>query len=220
MDRESRDPFDLLDELENELGIETYACNWPIGSGKEFQGVYDRRAGQLLFFSGVSGKNRADKLEIDLDDAKVSELIGEKRHAQLKDDVELLGAGREFDMEEVQRGALSPVFFCSALTNFGVELFQEFSPPPPRPPPRGPGPGWPGWPASSPLLGVRFPDYAKRNKPAPLPPPSSARASSSATRNIITCRKQKMRLSQPQQLMASEREIVDEGVRGRHHRRL
>ena len=63
MDRESRDPFDLLDELENELGIETYACNWPIGSGKEFQGVYDRRAGQLLFFSGVSGKNRADKLE-------------------------------------------------------------------------------------------------------------------------------------------------------------
>ena len=125
MDRESRDPFDLLDELENELGIETYACNWPIGSGKEFQGVYDRRAGQLLFFSGISGKNRADKLEIDLDDAKVSELIGEKRHAQLKDDVELLGAGREFDMEEVQRGALSPVFFGSALTNFGVEPFLE-----------------------------------------------------------------------------------------------
>ena len=82
MDRESRDPFDLLDELENELGIETYACNWPIGSGKEFQGVYDRRAGQLLFFSGISGKNRADKLEIDLDDAKVSELIGEKRQGR------------------------------------------------------------------------------------------------------------------------------------------
>ena len=125
MDRESRDPFDLLDELENELGIETYACNWPIGSGKEFQGVYDRRAGQLLFFSGVSGKNRADKLEIDLDDEKVSELIGEKRHNQLKDDVELLGAGREFDMAEVQRGELSPVFFGSALTNFGVEPFLE-----------------------------------------------------------------------------------------------
>ena len=62
--------------------------------------MYDRRAGQLLFFSGVSGKNRADKLEIDLDDEKVSELIGEKRHNQLKDDVELLGAGREFDMAE------------------------------------------------------------------------------------------------------------------------
>ena len=56
MDRETRDPFDLLDELENELGIETYACNWPIGCGKEFQGVYDRRSSQLLFFSGISGK--------------------------------------------------------------------------------------------------------------------------------------------------------------------
>lgn len=57
MDREARDPFELLDELENELGIETYACNWPMGSGREFQGVYDRRSSQLIFFSGVSGKN-------------------------------------------------------------------------------------------------------------------------------------------------------------------
>ena len=56
MDREARDPFELLDELENELGIETYACNWPMGSGREFQGVYDRRSSQLIFFSGVSGK--------------------------------------------------------------------------------------------------------------------------------------------------------------------
>ena len=94
MDRESRDPFELLDELENELGIETYACNWPMGSGREFQGVYDRRSSQLIFFSGVSGKKRADKMEIDLYDPQVAELIGERRHQQLIDDVELLGAGR------------------------------------------------------------------------------------------------------------------------------
>ncbi|EKC63714.1 peptide chain release factor 3 (bRF-3), partial [human gut metagenome] len=74
MDREARDPFELLDELENELGIETYACNWPIGSGKEFQGVYDRRGEQLLLFSGVSGKNRADKLAVTLDDPQVTEI--------------------------------------------------------------------------------------------------------------------------------------------------
>ena len=127
MDREARDPFELLDELENELGIETYACNWPMGSGREFQGVYDRRSSQLIFFSGVSGKNRADKMEIDLYDPQVADLIGERRHQQLIDDVELLGAGREFDLEEVRAGRLSPVFFGSALTNFGVEPFlKEF----------------------------------------------------------------------------------------------
>ena len=98
MDRESKDPFDLLDELEQELGIETYACNWPIGSGKEFQGVYDREHQQILFFSGLSGKNKAEKLEIDLTDPAVGERIGQSRHQQLMDDVELLGAGREFDM--------------------------------------------------------------------------------------------------------------------------
>ena len=66
MDREAKDPFDLLDELEKELGIETYAMNWPIGSGKEFRGVYDRQKNRLLFFSGVSGRNRADSVEVDL----------------------------------------------------------------------------------------------------------------------------------------------------------
>ena len=91
MDREARDPFELLDELENELGIETYACNWPIGSGKEFQGVYDRRGEQLLLFSGVSGKNRADKLAVTLDDPQVTEILGERRHAQLRDDVDQIG---------------------------------------------------------------------------------------------------------------------------------
>ena len=106
MDREARDPFELLDELENELGIETYACNWPMGSGREFQGVYDRRSSQLIFFSGVSGKNRADKMEIDLYDPQVAQLIGERRHQQLIDDVELLGAGREFDLDEVRAGRL------------------------------------------------------------------------------------------------------------------
>ena len=134
MDREAKDPFDLLDELENELGIETYAVNWPIGCGKEFQGVYNRRGQHIDFFSGVSGKRRADREEVLLDDPRVGELIGADRWQQLRDDVELLGAGREFDMDEVRRGRLSPVFFGSALTNFGVEPFLEaflqMTPPP------------------------------------------------------------------------------------------
>ena len=126
MDRETRDPFDLLDEVERELGIETYAMNWPIGSGKDFMGVYDRQRSQLLFFSGLNGKAKADKMEVDLYDPQVAQLLdSEKKHQQLIDDVELLSAGREMDMEAVKNGQLSPVFFGSALTNFGVEPFLE-----------------------------------------------------------------------------------------------
>ncbi|MBQ3216238.1 MAG: peptide chain release factor 3, partial [Oscillospiraceae bacterium] len=126
LDRETKDPFDLLDEVERELGIETYAVNWPIGCGKEFQGVYDRQKEQINFFSGVSGKKRAERLDVALEDELVDEMIGSRRAAQLRDDVELLGAGREFDMDEVRSGSLSPVFFGSALTNFGVEPFLEY----------------------------------------------------------------------------------------------
>ena len=193
------------------------ACNWPIGSGKEFQGVYDRRAGQLLFFSGVSGKNRADKLEIDLDDEKVSELIGEKRHNQLKDDVELLGAGREFDMAEVQRGELSPVFFGSALTNFGVEPFlEEFLRMTPSPLPRV---------ADCGEIDTFSPDFsafvfkiqANMNKAHRDRLAFMRICSGKFERDAEYYHVQggkKMRLSQPQQLMASEREIVDEAYAG------
>ena len=135
MDRETQDPFDLLDEVERELGIETYAMNWPIGCGKDFMGVYDRQKSQLLFFSGLNGKAKADKMEVDLYDPKVAQLLdSERKHQQLIDDVELLSAGREMDMEAVRNGQLSPVFFGSALTNFGIEPFLEsflqLTPPP------------------------------------------------------------------------------------------
>ena len=217
MDRESKDPFDLLDELENELGIETYACNWPIGSGREFQGVYDRRAGRLLFFSGVSGKNRADKAEVDLYDDKVSELLGERRCSQLRDDVELLGAGREFDMDEVRAGQLSPVFFGSALTNFGVEPFlEEFLHMTPSPLARE---------ADCGMIDTFSPDFsafvfkiqanmnkAHRDRLAFMRICSGKFERDAEYYHVQGNRK--MRLSQPQQLMASEREIVDEAYAG------
>ena len=217
MDRETKDPFDLLDELENELGIETYACNWPIGCGKEFQGVYDRRSSQLLFFSGVSGKSRADKMEIQLDAPAVSALIGEKRHRQLMDDVELLGAGREFDMDEVRSGTLSPVFFGSALTNFGVEPFlEEFLRMTPSPLARE---------ADCGVIDTFSPDFsafvfkiqanmnkAHRDRLAFMRI-CSGKFERDAEYYHVQGNK-KMRLSQPQQLMASEREIVDEAYAG------
>ena len=217
MDRESKDPFDLLDELEHELGIETYACNWPIGSGKEFQGVYDREHQQILFFSGVSGKNKAEKLEVELTDPAVGERIGQSRHQQLMDDVELLGAGREFDLEEVRAGRLSPVFFGSALTNFGVEPFlEEFLRMTPPPLSRE---------ADCGVIDAFSPDFsafvfkiqANMNK---------AHRDRLAFMRICSGKferdqeyfhvqgNKKMRLSQPQQLMAQEREIVEEAYAG------
>ncbi len=123
MDRETKDPLALCEEVERELGIDTYPVNWPIGCGREFAGVYDRERSRILFFQGEGHGKNAEATEVDLDDPKVGELIGEKRWSTLRDEVELLGAGREFDMEAVRAGKLSPVFFGSALTNFGVEPF-------------------------------------------------------------------------------------------------
>ncbi len=217
MDRDSKDPFDLLDELERELGIETYAMNWPIGSGKDFQGVYDRENSQLLFFSGVSGKNRAEKQAIDLYDPQVDGILGPEKHAQLIDDVELLSAGRELDLEEVRGGRLSPVFFGSALTNFGVEPFlEEFLRMTPPPLSRT---------ADCGVVDAFDPDFsafvfkiqanmnkAHRDRLAFLRICSGKFLREAEYYHVQGGKK--MRLSQPQQLMAAEREIVDEAYAG------
>ena len=125
MDRETRDPLELCEEVERELGIDTYPMNWPIGCGKEFRGVYDRHEEKILFFSAEGKGQKASSMQITLDDPRLVETLGESRAANLRDEVELLGAGRDFDMEAVRRGTLSPVFFGSALTNFGIEPFLK-----------------------------------------------------------------------------------------------
>ena len=218
MDRETRDPFDLLDEVERELGIETYAMNWPIGCGKDFQGVYDRENGQLLFFSGVSGKNRAGKQEVDLYAPQVAVLLdSESKHQQLIEDVELLSAGREMDMEAVRCGQLSPVFFGSALTNFGIEPFLEsflkLTPPPLS------------RTADCGVVDAFSPDFsafvfkiqanmnkAHRDRLAFMRICSGKFQRDAEYYHMQSGRK--MRLSQPQQLMAAEREIVEEAYAG------
>lgn len=125
MDRDANDTFDLLDEIEKELGIATCPVNWPIGSGKKFRGVYDRNTKKVLTFSDTQkGTKEGIEEEIDIDDPRLSELIDEDQRETLMDEIELLdGASAEFDQEMVSKGQLSPVFFGSALTNFGVETF-------------------------------------------------------------------------------------------------
>lgn len=125
MDREARDPFELLDDIEGELSLKTYPMNWPIGSGKDFKGVYDRNSSKVIVFSGGNhGQSEVETITGDVNDDKIKELLGEPLHNKLMEDIELLDiAGDEFDLDAVQRGELSPVFFGSALTNFGVEPF-------------------------------------------------------------------------------------------------
>ena len=131
LDREARDPFDLMEEIESVLGIGTYPMNWPIGSGRNFRGVFDRQTRHVLAFEGEGRGNSTKKvaeIEAELGDNALDELIGENNHENLMGDIELLdGAGDELKLDDVAVGKLSPVFFGSALTNFGVEPFlKEF----------------------------------------------------------------------------------------------
>ena len=127
MDREATDPFELIDEIETVLGIRTCPINWPIGSGKNFKGVYDRQKETITrFFAANNGQKEVESVEVKLGDANLDEIIGKENHDTLMEEIELLdGASDEYDLERIQAGKLSPVFFGSALTNFGVETFLK-----------------------------------------------------------------------------------------------
>ena len=127
LDRPGRSPLELLDEIEQELGLQTYAVNWPIGMGDLFQGVYDRRSQQIhLFERSQHGSREAIDTAIDLGDPRIESLLEQGLYHQFKDELELIeGAGSELDLEAVHQGKMTPVFFGSAMTNFGVELFLD-----------------------------------------------------------------------------------------------
>ncbi len=125
MDREARDSFDLLDEIEKELGIPTCPVNWPIGSGSLFRGVFERETRTIeLFEDTMKGTRMGTVKKISFDDPGIAEYVEDEAMEQLQEEIELLdGAGADFDQALVDAGELSPVFFGSALMNFGVESF-------------------------------------------------------------------------------------------------
>ena len=219
MDRDANDTFDLLDEIEKELGIATCPVNWPIGSGKNFKGVYDRNTKKVMIFEDtLKGTKEGVERDIDIDDPKLEAEIGVDARATLLEEVELLdGASAEFDMELVAKGELSPVFFGSALTNFGVETFlQHFLQMTTSPLPRKADVGEID-PFSPDFSAFVFKIQANMNKAhrdriAFMRICSGKFDAGMEVTHIQGGRK--MRLSQPQQMMAQERKIIEEAYAG------
>ena len=220
MDREARDPFDLLEEIENVLGIQTYPMNWPIGCGTSFKGVYDRTEKEILAFSynGKMGVSQAISKSAKLGDPCLDDLITPQLHENLSNDIELLdGASYDFDKQMVSQGKLTPVFFGSALTNFGVEPFiKEFLNLTSSPLPRQSDIGIID-PKNEDFSAFVFKIQANMNKSHRDRIAFMRICSGKFERGMEVFHVQagkKIKLSQSTQLMASERETVDEAYAG------
>jgi len=225
MDRPSRDPLELLDELEKVLGIATYPINWPLGSGPTFRGVYDRQTRDMHFFERTEhGAKRAPVRITGIDDPQIASLTDETTYREFRDGLELLeGAGTSFDRGALMAGDATPVFFGSAVTNFGVALFLD------RfldmaPPPRGRSALRAGDtesktvpPESEDFSGFVFKiqanmDPRHRDRVAFLRVCSGKFERDMTVRNVRTGKD--VRVTRAMKLFASEREVVDEAYAG------
>ena len=220
MDRDANDTFDLLDDIEKELGIATCPMNWPIGSGKSFKGVYDREKRCVITYSDTEkGTKEGEATEIPLSELdKLTGFVGENLKEKLLEEIELLdGASAEFDLEQIQAGELTPVFFGSALTNFGVEDFlQHFLQMTTTPLPRRADIGLID-PVEHDFSAFVFKIQANMNK-AHRDRIAFMRICSGkfeADMDVKHVQSQRvMRLSQPQQIMANDRKILSEAYAG------
>ncbi|KUY26443.1 peptide chain release factor 3 [Elizabethkingia ursingii] len=139
LDREGKDAFDLLDEVEQKLGLHVTPLSWPIGMGAEFQGIYNIWENNIQLFLEDKKQKVGEAIKIeDVNDPKIDELVGEKAASALREEIELTtSVYPEFDREAYMKGDLQPVFFGSALNNFGVrELLDAFIEIAPMPQPK------------------------------------------------------------------------------------
>src|SRR5262249_45086850 len=122
LDREGRDPFELLDEIAHDLQLEVVPASWPIGMGREFRGCYDLFADQLILMERTRGEYLQEGITVaGLADPKLDELLPDTAVVKLRDDVAMIrGLCPAFDLESYRGGHLTPVFFGSAVNNFGV----------------------------------------------------------------------------------------------------
>jgi peptide chain release factor 3 len=129
LDREGRDPYELLDEVETKLNIKVRPLSWPIGMGKSFKGVYNLYEKKLNLFTPSQRKLSDDRMEIEnLEDDQLDQIIGKNPADQLRQDVELIeGVYPDFEVKDYLEGKIAPVFFGSAVNNFGVnEMLDTF----------------------------------------------------------------------------------------------
>jgi peptide chain release factor 3 len=136
MDREARDPFDLMSEIEQTLALDVTPASWPIGMGRDFKGCYDLIRNRLILMDKTKGDKLTDGIACNgLDDPKITELLGEEAAQKLREEVEMVrGLCPPFDAESYHAGHMTPVYFGSAINNFGVREvllgLAEYAPPP------------------------------------------------------------------------------------------
>lgn len=225
MDMPGRDPLDLMNEVENILGIHSSALNWPIGSGSNFKGVYDRLEKKVLIFSktSVGGSQKAEITRYSLEDPAVKNLLGDELYSSLVQELELLEmAGNPFDLQDFLAGDVTPVFFASALTNFGVEPFFDafihLAPPPqPRIVDLNDGTERSLDPATNPFSAYVFKiqanmDKKHRDSMAFMRICSGKFERDMSVKHHRTNRE--VRLSRPHGMLAGERTILDTGYAG------
>jgi peptide chain release factor 3 len=231
VDRPGRDPLDLLDELEKVLGIRSCPMTWPIGNGDRFRGVYDRRANEVLLFqtegeANVKGK-LAPKRVAGVDDPGFVTLLGGPRgdmdeakelYDQFRAEIELLEfAGDAFDIERVLAGQLTPVFFGSAMNNFGVQRFLDrFIEIAPTPMPRNTS-GGPVQPTDENFSGFIFKIQANMD-PSHRDRVAFMRVCSGKFTRNMTARHARLnkdfKLSKPLNFFAQERVVIEEAWPG------
>jgi len=221
MDRAAKSPFDLMDELEKVLGIFAVPINWPIGTDGDFQGVYNRKLNQIELFDDKNADHGAKMVSVkvaDLADPNLADQIGDYYHDKLSEDIELLDiAGDDLDLDKVAIGEQTPLFFGSALNNFGVEFFlQEFLEMSPSPAPRKSDIGIID-PIENPFTAFVFKIQANMN-PEHRDRISFMRICSGKYEKDMTVNNvrsgQKVKLAQPQQFMAQDRTFVENAYAG------
>ena len=126
MDRPGQEPLELLDEIESELGLSTFAVNWPIGSGELFRGVVERATKEVVLFSRAERGKQSNEIRLKINDPELKNLVEEELLTKALEEIEILDeAGCDLNQELILSGELTPVFFGSAMTNFGVRPFLD-----------------------------------------------------------------------------------------------
>ncbi|TVX98620.1 peptide chain release factor 3 [Cohnella terricola] len=218
LDREGQDPFELLEEIERVLGIRSVPMNWPIGMGRELCGVYDRMKNQVELFQGKDHSQIEVRKTEGYEDPIIKEMAGDYLADKLAQELELLDvAGDTFDYEKVSTGQLTPVFFGSAVNNFGVQTFLEnFLELAPQPAERKTLEGTVD-PQEEKFSGYVFKIQANMN-PAHRDRIAFLRICSGKFQRGMSVRHvragKEIKLSQPQQFLAQDRDIVETAYPG------